>query len=119
MAAIVSVVIMAPEERAHHEEENFFRKRGAPARFPPPLPYFKASFMQALACPLPNRQAACVFLRPCQGMRLFHLHSVVKIQPFSPAFPLAESMTKAFFRLFIWNFKKKASTVFYGTAFSY
>ncbi|WP_337431586.1 hypothetical protein, partial [Bilophila sp.] len=47
-------------------------------------------------------------------MWLFHLHSALKIQPFSPAFPLAES--KAFCWLSLWNFKKKTSTTFYGTA---
>ena len=35
---------------------------------------------------------------------------------FSPAFPLAEFLAKAFFRLFLWNFKGKASAIFYDTA---
>jgi len=48
---------------------------------------------------------------------LFHLYSTVKIQPFSPVFPLAESKAKAFCRLILWNFKEKASTIFYDTAF--
>ena len=49
-------------------------------------------------------------------MWLFHLHSAVKIQPFSPVFPLAGSTAKAFFRLSLWNFKEKTSTIFYNTA---
>ena len=43
----------------------------------------------------------------CYSMWLFHLHSVVKIQPFSPVFPLADSTAKAFFWLSLWSFKKK------------
>ena len=38
-------------------------------------------------------------------MRLLHLHSAMKTQPFSPVFPLAESAVKVFCRLFLWNFK--------------
>ena len=52
-------------------------------------------------------------------MWLFHLCRAVKIQTFSPAFPLAESIAKAFCWLSLWNFwnfKEKASAVFYGTA---
>ena len=49
-------------------------------------------------------------------MWLFHLHSAVKIQPFSPVFPLAGTTVKAFFRLSLWSFKEKASTIFYNTA---
>ncbi len=52
-------------------------------------------------------------------MWLFHLCRAVKIRPFSPAFPLAESVAKAFGCLFFWNFwnfKEKASAVSYGTA---
>ncbi len=44
------------------------------------------------------------FKRPCQGMWLLYLHSIVKIPPFSPVFPLEE---KAFCWLFLWSFKKK------------
>ncbi|WP_308770655.1 hypothetical protein, partial [uncultured Bilophila sp.] len=50
------------------------------------------------------------------SMCLFVPHRIVKIQPFSPVFPLAESLVKAFCRLFLWNFKEKASTASYGTA---
>ena len=39
---------------------------------------------------------------------LFHLHSTVKIQPFSPVFLLAKYRTKAFFRLSLWSFKEKS-----------
>ena len=46
--------------------------------------------------------------RPCQNMWLFHLHSVVKRQPFYPFFPLAGSTDKAFCRLSLWNFKEKS-----------
>ena len=52
------------------------------------------------------------FIWPCQSMWLFHLHSAVKIQPFSPVFPLAESIAKAFCRLFLWNFKEKSINPF-------
>ena len=43
----------------------------------------------------------------CYSIWLFYPYSTVKIQPFSPAFPLAESKIKAFCRLIHWNFKKK------------
>ena len=56
------------------------------------------------------------FKRLCHGMWLFHLHSAVKIQPFSPVFPLVGSTAKAFCRLSLWSLKEKASTVFYNTA---
>ena len=46
--------------------------------------------------------------RLCYGLWLFHLHSVVKIQPFSPVFLLAEYRAKAFCRLSLWNFKEKS-----------
>ena len=49
-------------------------------------------------------------------MWLFHLHSTVKIQPFSPVFPLAGFTDKAFGWLSLWNFKERASTIFYNTA---
>ena len=42
---------------------------------------------------------------------IIHFRSAVKIQTFSPVFPLAGSITKAFFRLFLWNFKEKTSTI--------
>ena len=48
------------------------------------------------------------FERLCHSMWLFHLHSMVKIQPFSPVFPLAESTAKVFCRLFLWNFEEKS-----------
>ena len=53
----------------------------------------------------------------CHSMWLFHLHSAVKIQPFSLVFPLAGSTAKAFYRLILWSFKEKASTIFHNTAF--
>ena len=43
----------------------------------------------------------------CYSMWLFYLHSVLKIQPFSPVFLLARATDKAFCRLSLWNFKKK------------
>ncbi len=49
-------------------------------------------------------------------MWLFHLHSTLKIQLFSPFFPLAGATDKACCRLSLWSFKKKASTIFYNTA---
>ncbi len=36
-----------------------------------------------------------------------HFRSAVDIRPFSPVFPLAGSIAKVFFRLFLWNFKEK------------
>ena len=47
---------------------------------------------------------------------LFHLHNMVKMQPFYPVSPLSESIAEAFCWLFLWGFKEKASTIFYGTA---
>ena len=41
------------------------------------------------------------------SMWLFHLHRTVNIQPFSPAFPLAEFMAEAFCWLFACSFKEK------------
>ena len=46
--------------------------------------------------------------RLCYSMRLFHLHSAVRIQPFSSVFPLAESITKEFCWLFLCKFKEKS-----------
>ncbi|WP_302553726.1 hypothetical protein, partial [uncultured Bilophila sp.] len=37
-----------------------------------------------------------------------------KRQPFSPVFPLAESIVEAFFWLFLWNFKEKSTNHFLG-----
>ena len=45
--------------------------------------------------------------RLCHSVWWFHLHSTVKIQPFSPVFPLADFMAEAFCWLFPWNFKEK------------
>ena len=59
-----------------------------------------------------------VFKRPCYGLRLFHLHSAVKIQPFSPVFLLAEYRAKAFCRLSLWNFKEKSINHFLGHGLS-
>ncbi len=50
--------------------------------------------------------------RLCHSVWWFHLHSTVKRQPFSPVFPLAESIVETFFWLFIWNFKKKSISHF-------
>ena len=50
----------------------------------------------------------------CHSVWLFHLHSTVKRQPFSPVFPLAESIAEAFFWLFLWNFKEKSINHFLG-----
>ena len=51
------------------------------------------------------------------GMWLFHPHSAVKIQPFYPVFPLAESIADVFCRLFLWSCKEKSINHFYDTAF--
>ena len=45
---------------------------------------------------------------------VFHLHGMVKIQPFYSAFPLAEFIAKAFRWLFRWNFKEKSINRFLG-----
>ena len=50
-------------------------------------------------------------------MWLFYVYSTVKIRLLYLIFPLAESIAKAFCWLFLWNFKEKASTSFYDTAF--
>ena len=42
-------------------------------------------------------------------------HSAVKVRPFSPAFPLAESKVKAFCRHSFGASRKKVSAIFYGT----
>ena len=52
----------------------------------------------------PNNKAT--YKRRCRSMRLFHLHSAVKIQPFYPVFLLSESITKIFYYLFLWNLKE-------------
>ena len=64
----------------------------------------------------PRRKSRSETRKALYSLWLFHLHSMVKIQPFSPVFPLAGSTAKAFFRLSLWNFKEKASTIFYNTA---
>ena len=46
-------------------------------------------------------------------------HSAVKVRPFSPAFPLAEFLAKAFCRLFLWNFKEKSISPFLWPSFFY
>jgi len=48
-------------------------------------------------------------------MWLFYIHNAVKIQTFL-VFPLAESIAKAFIGYFFGTSRKKASTLFYGTA---
>ena len=50
----------------------------------------------------------CISTGSVYSMYLFYLHSVVKIQPFSPVFPLAGTTVKAFFRLSLWSFKEKS-----------
>ena len=50
------------------------------------------------------------------SMWLFHLHRAVENTAFFPVFPLAGSAAKASFRLSLWNFKEKTSTIFYNTA---
>ena len=41
-------------------------------------------------------------------MWLFHIHNILKIQPFYPVFPLTESTAKTFCWLSFWNFKEKS-----------
>ena len=53
-----------------------------------------------------------LFLWPCHRMWLFHLYSTVKIQPFSPVFPLADFMAEAFCWLFTWNIIEKGINLF-------
>ena len=47
---------------------------------------------------------------PC--MWLLHPHRTVKRRPFSPAFPLVESIAKAFCWLFLWDSKEKSINPF-------
>ena len=60
-----------------------------------------------------------VFFRFCYSMWLFHLHSAVKIQPFSPVFPLAGTADKAFVGYPFGTLKRNVSTIFYDTAKSF
>ena len=55
--------------------------------------------------------------RRCYSLWLFHLHSAVKIQPFSPVFPLAGAAIRHFVGYPFGASRKKASTVFYNTAY--
>ena len=48
-----------------------------------------------------------LFVRLYQSIWLFHPHSTVKVQPFSPVFPLEEFKVKACCRLLLWIFKEK------------
>ena len=41
------------------------------------------------------------------------------MQPFSPIFPLTESIARHLIRLSLWKFNEKASAIFYDTAFRY
>ena len=45
-------------------------------------------------------------------MWLFHIHNILKIQPFYPVFPLTESIAKTFCWLSFWNFKEKSINQF-------
>ena len=42
---------------------------------------------------------------------------MLKIETFYPVFPLTGFTDKAFFRLSLWSFKEKASTIFHNTAY--
>ena len=55
--------------------------------------------------------------RLCHRMWLFHLHSTVKIQSFSPVLPSAESMLGAFGGYSFGISRNKTSTIFYDTAY--
>ncbi|WP_308771322.1 hypothetical protein, partial [uncultured Bilophila sp.] len=48
-------------------------------------------------------------------MWLFHLHSAVKNTAFFPVFSLL-GYSQGLFRLSLWSFREKASTIFYNTA---
>ena len=56
------------------------------------------------------------FRRLCYGIWLFYLHSTLKIQTFYPVFLLMNSMIRAYYELFLWDFKKESLSRFYGTA---
>ncbi|MBS6141439.1 MAG: hypothetical protein KH745_02395, partial [Bilophila sp.] len=45
-------------------------------------------------------------------MRLFHLHSTVKIRPFSPVFPLAESDSQGIFPVIPLKLQRKSLSQF-------
>ena len=98
--------------------ENFFPytpsgipdKRGSSTKILKPLPQDSPALPSSIYV---------IYARLCYSMWLFHLHSTVKIQPFSPVFPLAESLAKAFCRLFLWNFKGKSIRHFLGRVVLY
>ena len=48
---------------------------------------------------------------------LFHLHGAVKIQPFSPVFPLAGATAKTFCWLSLWNFKESINHFLWRSLF--
>ena len=50
-----------------------------------------------------------VFHWLCYSLWLFHLHGAVKIQPFSPVFPMAGATAKTLCWLSLWNFKESIS----------
>ena len=81
-------------------------------RRPGYIPVRRAACRKASACgtaaeTAPNRGFSFM-KRLCYSLWLFHLHSTVKIQPFSPVFPLAGAADKAFCRLSLWSFKEKS-----------
>ena len=48
----------------------------------------------------------------CYSLWLFHLHSVVKIQPFSPVFLLAESDSQGIFPVIPLELQRKSNSQF-------
>lgn len=62
----------------------------------------------------PRRKSRSETRKALYSLWLFYLHSMVKIQPFSPSFLLAGSMAETFYWLLLLSFEK-ASTVSYDT----
>ena len=70
--------------------------------------YFFSGFANVTGAAKAAQDGTAAFsATPCHSMWLFYLHSAVRIQPFFPPFPLAESIiAKALGWLFLWNFRK-------------
>ena len=75
----------------------FSRRNGLPPRSLPPVKIFAGGAGEG-----------AFYKRLHHGMWLFHPHSAVKMQPFYPIFPVAESTANVFCWLFLWSCKEKS-----------
>ena len=87
-------------------QPSFSRRNGLPPHSLPPVKIFAGGAGEN-----------AFYKRLHHGMWLFHLHSAVKMQPFYPVFPVAESTANVFCWLFLWGYKEKSINHFYDTAF--